>query len=119
VGTIKDLTFAGTGSANFPTTPIAVFQTLSLGVSFALSSIGVTSQSASTIGLLGQGIFTMPGFDATPGTFVFTGNQQGGTLSFSASQASVPVSVPEPSSLLLSAGLLLCAGLTRRRFRAT
>ena len=109
-GTITDFTFTGTGSAAFPTTPIATFETIG-GLTFSLDTVAVDFQSGSSLVLSGTGIFTAPGFDPTAGTFTFSGNQAGSTFSFSASQG-VPVGVPEPTALLLlGAGLSGIAGL--------
>jgi hypothetical protein len=113
VGTISDFTFTGTGSGNYPTVSIPGFETFA-GFTFDLTSIGVTSQTDATLDLLGSGVFHHAGFDDTPGTFVFTGNQQGGTFSFSASQSTVP----EPASMMLLGTGLFGLGASVRRRRA-
>ena len=124
-GLIRDFSFAGAGSTNFPVpssgTPILAFQTFAAAptLAFALESIGATFQNGTFLLLSGQGTFNMSGFSSTPGTFDFSGNGAGGTFSFSASNGAVP-QVPEPASLvLLGAGLLVCAASLSRRRRRT
>jgi hypothetical protein len=109
-GLINDFTFTGTGSADFPTTPIASFELIG-GLTFDLLTVAVDFQNGTSLVLAGTGLFHAPGFDDTAGTFTFSGNQAGSTFSFSASQG-VPVGVPEPTALLLlGAGLSGIAGL--------
>jgi hypothetical protein len=100
-GTMEDFSFSGPGDPSFPLPPIATFEVFAgIPLNFALNTIGISSQSASVLVLAGTGLFTVPGFDPTPGTFVFTGQTAGGaSFSFSASEAATPV--PEPAVLLL------------------
>ena len=117
-GEIRDFSFAGPGSANYPATPpiILNFQSVWAGLaSFDLSTIyPVVYQSPNFLLLSGVGMFHLAGFDATPGLFDFSANGFGGTFSFSASEGAT--SVPEPSSiLLLATGLIMGAGGLRRR----
>ena len=120
MGTIRDFSFAGAGSTNFPnlSVPLVNFQSLG-GLTFTLTSIAIQgAQTNSTLSLLGQGILSMAGYTNTTGSFVFTGNGAGGTFSFSSSQAGAQV--PEPASLaLLGGGLLVCAAVLGRRRRTS
>jgi hypothetical protein len=116
-GLIKDFTFTGPGSGNYPIPPILVFESVG-GVTFDLSTVVVTFHDANLLNLTGTGIFHKTGFDPTFGNFFFSANQAGETFSFSASQAAA--GIPEPASmLLLGTGLAGIAGVFRRRFRSS
>jgi hypothetical protein len=118
VGTIRDFTFSGSGSAAYPTTTLLGFQNYGSGLTFDLLSVGVLFQSSSVLALTGTGIFQMAGFNDTYGTFSFSGNGATNTFSFSASQAAT-TAVPEPASLLaLAVGLFAGGGYLRRRLYA-
>jgi hypothetical protein len=120
VGTIRDFSFAGSGSGAFPNPniagPLLAFQNI-LGTTFTLASVGPAAvQNFGGLGFLtftGQGYFSMNNFTDTWGNFGFTGNGAGGTFSFSASN----YTVPEPASVaLLGSGLILLSfGLRYRR----
>ena len=113
VGSIKDFSFAGPGSANYPVVPIAAFETDG-GLTVDLLSITLNFQSPTGLVLTGSGIFHLAGYDSTPGTFVFSANQSGRTFSFSASEDAV--GVPEPASIYLAAmGAAAAFGLARFR----
>jgi hypothetical protein len=117
-GTIKDFTFAGSGSANFPnlSVPLIAFQSIG-GLTFTLTSISAPLfQNNAALVLNGHGILKMNGFSDTAGTFDFTANGAQGTFSFSASNGGAQV--PEPASLaVLGGGLLICAATLSRRQR--
>jgi hypothetical protein len=119
VGSMLDFSFAGTGSAQFPLAPIASFEVYP-NLTFNLATLSVQSQSAFVLVLMGTGTFVSPGFDPTPGNFVFTGQTAGSSsFSFSASQSATATGVPDAGSTvtLLGAALLALAAAQRRFFR--
>lgn len=116
-GTMADFSFAPSGGAGFPMPPIASFELFAgIPLTFSLSSVSIILQTSRILALEGTGTFFVPGFDPTPGTFVFTGQTVGGaSFSFSATQGAT--SVPEPGSMmLLGTGLFGLAAASRRRF---
>jgi hypothetical protein len=118
-GLIKDFTFSGAGSVNYPTTPLLGFKTVG-DVTFDLLTVQVVSQGIDSNGnaflqLSGTGVFHKPGFDATAGSFILTANQAGSTFSFSASEISQGTPIPEPATLSLLGLGLAAAGLAGRR----
>ena len=119
-GLIRDFSFKGVGSTNFPTVPLLSFQTVG-GLTFDLTSITSVLQPANMnlLAISGFGLLSMAGFTDTAGTFDFSAQSARGTFSFSASNGGAQ-QVPEPSSLaLLGVGLSFCAAAVGRRRRAT
>jgi hypothetical protein len=115
-GTIADLTNFREGAQS-----IANFFTLSGGtnaspISFDLSSIDrIGSLGANILGFSASGTLRYAGYDATPGTFLFT-TQGTRTTSFSAS-AFTTAAVPEPATwalMILGFGVV---GYSMRRRR--
>jgi hypothetical protein len=125
-GSIKDFSFAGPGSTNFPNLGVPLISFQSIGaLTFTLTSIAPIMQNNNLLVLSGQGILSMAGFSDTVGIFDFSSN---GAFNFSSwgagelfnSTGTTGAQVPEPASLaLLGGGLLVCAGVLSRRRRTS
>jgi PEP-CTERM motif-containing protein len=112
-GTIKDFTFNPFGGT------ILNFFTINT-IAFDLTSIGIVLQDPNFLILKGTGIFHVPGFDATPGEWNFSGQTVAGTGTFSWSATNGATPVPEPTTLaLLGTALLGSVYLTRRTMKRT
>jgi hypothetical protein len=121
--TLDFLPFVGTNVAldDFSYTsfvsPSPVFQE-TLGTETLTFSLDAITFAGSTVGnafaITGTGLFTLTGFDPTPGIFSFT-TQDGQTVaSFSSTTTASPI--PEPASFaLFGTGLLGAAGIARRK----
>jgi PEP-CTERM motif len=111
IGTIEDLTFAGS-----PNTPIAGFETVG-NFTFDLLSVAVSIQNADLLWLTGTGVFHSlldPTRD-TAGTFNFAATEIASTFAFAASTGTA---VPEPASIALTGLGLALFGFAVMRRRA-
>lgn len=96
--------------------PVAPLWLTTVGpaAAFNLTSLSILFQGADTLALTGQGTLFLAGFDPTPGNWVFTANQAGGSFSWSSSNSPVPEG---GTTAALLGGALLLMGLASRRFR--
>jgi hypothetical protein len=89
------------------------------GFSFYVDSMNVINHSGGFLDLRGTGVFTLNGFDPTPGVFRWQANQTsvGGIVNvFSFAGTEITTAVPEPGSmLLLGTGLLSLGSALRRK----
>ena len=111
IGTILDLVIPGAPGA----LSIPGFMTSINGLIFNLQTITLIDRAvANQVTLKGTGTIVANGFDLTPATWNFTGNNGGTTFSWSASDTAIG-RVPEPGSLGLLGALLVSAVIGRRR----
>lgn len=117
VGTIENFQFGsglgiddGSGSGTTAVSSIIDFWTID-DFSFELTSVVKLDASSSTtfLDLEGTGIIRAAGFEATMGTWSFTGENDGSTFTWSAGTA-----VPEPTILALMGIGLLGFAVSRR-----
>ena len=100
-------------------TPITPFWTVNAGAtmySFDLLGVNLDFQDADQLSLSGNGILMANGFDDTPGSWTFTGQE--GSIFFTFSSISIAEQIAEPTTVLLfGLGILGLAVAARKRVR--
>lgn len=83
------------------------------GFTFEMDSVTINTQNSINLSLSGTGTITGNGFDATPGTWEFTG-QTASDITFSWSSSNLAVPVPA-AVWLFGSGLIGLVGVARRK----
>jgi hypothetical protein len=83
--------------------------------SFDLLSLISVVQGGDALTLRGTGMLYLAGYDATPGSWLFTANQGGGSFSFSSSNSSIP---DGGSTVMLLGAALSALALLRKKLIA-
>lgn len=102
----------------FPVLGLTPLWTTTVGTlaSFNLfSPISILQPGDDTLTLKGFGMLYLTGYDATPGNWIFTANQAGGSFSFSSSNGSVP---DGGSTVMLLGAALSALALLRKKLIA-
>ena len=73
-----------------PISPLWTFMVGTDTYSFDLLTLSIDQQGGDALQLSGTGDLNITGFDTTPGSWVFTANQAGGTFSFSSTNDATP-----------------------------
>jgi len=100
-------------------TPLWTFTIAATTYSFDLLNLQPPQQPGdNTLTLKGTGTMKITGFDNTPGVWIFTGNQAGGTFSFSTSNGAQ--GVPDSGVTIAMLGFALVGvAMIRRKLTAT
>ena len=85
------------------------------GASFDLLNLNIGFESPTAIILTGLGTARLTGKDPTPGSWILSANTLGTTFSFSSTNASNPLPIPEPGTALFGAVLMGVCGTARPR----
>ncbi len=113
-GTIDIMTPPGTGSSMSITSFVPVTNFFSVGGwQLDTSSLYIIDQTAGLLNLMGKGVLSGNGFDATDVTWSFSSSS---ASSYSMTVASAVSTVPVPAAIwLFGAGLLGLVGIARRK----
>jgi hypothetical protein len=121
IAPLDPITMNGFNFISFPAGGVApLWETQgAVPASFHLDSpINVLQVGDDILGIKGFGTVYLQGYDPSPGNWVFSANQAGGTFSFSASNAAIGTVPDGGLTLALLGGAMAALGFVRRKLMA-